>query len=99
MYNGEIDFFPLPDGQAQPDVSDFEDWGHFSQIIWKSTTSVGCATVDCSASGLENTDGSYVAPWFTVCNYSPPGNYEGEYGANIAEPMGNPVVVLPESLR
>jgi hypothetical protein len=39
-----------------------------TQIVWKETTSVGCATVDCSASGLANTGGN-VAPYFTVCNY------------------------------
>ena len=72
MYNNEIGFFPLPYGQASPDMSQFENWGHFSQIVWQSTTSVGCATVDCSAGGLANT-GSGVSPWFTVCNYSPPG--------------------------
>jgi hypothetical protein len=72
MYNNEIGYFPTPYGQAQPDMSNFENWGHFSQIVWKSTTSVGCATVDCSAGGLANT-GAGVSPWFTVCNYSPPG--------------------------
>jgi Cysteine-rich secretory protein family len=71
MYNDEIGFFPLPYGQAQPDMSNFESWGHFSQIVWQSTTSVGCATVNCP-NGLANT-GAGVAPWFTVCNYSPPG--------------------------
>jgi hypothetical protein len=71
MYNDEIGFFPLPYGQAQPDMSNFESWGHFSQIVWQSTTSVGCATVNCP-NGLANT-GAGVSPWFTVCNYSPPG--------------------------
>jgi len=27
--------------------------------------------------------GSDVAPYFTVCNYYPPGNMGGEYGDNI----------------
>lgn len=94
MYNDEIGFFPLPYGQSQPDMSQFENWGHFSQIVWQSTTSVGCATVDCSGGGLANT-GSGVSPWFTVCNYSPPGNFQGEYGSNIAEPAGDSVVVVP----
>jgi hypothetical protein len=72
MYNDEIGFFPLPYGQAQPEMSQFNNWGHFSQIVWKSTTSVGCATVDCSVGGLANI-GSGISPWFTVCNYSPAG--------------------------
>lgn len=69
MYNGEINFYPGYGGE--PDMSNFERWGHYSQIVWKSTTSVGCATLLCS-DGLTNT-GASVRPYFTVCNYSPPG--------------------------
>ena len=93
MYYGEIGLFPLPYGQARPNMSRFHDWAHFSQMVWNSTTSVGCATIDCSASGLANTVSS-VAPWFTVCNYSPPGNVDGEYGRNVAEPEGHPAAVV-----
>lgn len=93
MYNNEIGFFPQPFGQSAPDMSQFEKWGHFSQIVWKSTTGVGCATVDCSGSGLANT-GSGVSPWFTVCNYSPPGNFAGQYGENIGEPAGEATVIV-----
>jgi hypothetical protein len=52
--------------------SNFHVWGHMTQIVWKDTTSVGCATVDCSSQGLANTGGN-VAPFFTVCNYYPQG--------------------------
>lgn len=69
MYNGEINFYP--GYGSEPDMSNFERWGHYSQIVWKSTTSVGCATLLCS-DGLTNT-GASVRPYFTVCNYSPPG--------------------------
>ena len=40
--------------------------GHYTQIIWKETKSVGCAL-----SGNGKTD-------FLVCRYSPPGNVIGE---------------------
>lgn len=93
MYNGEIGWFPTPYGQSAPDMTNFEDWGHFSQIVWESTTAVGCYTQDCT-SGLANT-GSGVSPYFTVCNYSPAGNYAGQYGANIKAPSGQPSVVVP----
>ena len=93
MYYAEIGGFPLPYGQPQPDVSNVHAWGHFSQIVWKSTTSVGCATVDCSASGLAET-GPGVPRWLTVCHYDPPGNVDGQYGENVAEPKGVRVLVV-----
>lgn len=72
FYNGEVNYFDGLYGEADPDMTNFEDWGHFSQIVWKDTTAVGCATYDCSSSGLANTGGD-VSPYFTVCNYSPAG--------------------------
>ncbi len=41
--------------------------GHYTQIVWKTTEEVGCATAICD-------DKSQV--W--VCRYNPPGNYKGE---------------------
>jgi len=93
MYDGEIGWFPLPYGQSSPDMTNFEDWGHFSQIVWQSTTQVGCATQYCP-NGLANTGGD-VSPYFTVCNYSPPGNFANEYGANVLPPQGEPTVTVP----
>jgi len=55
---------------------------HFSQIVWAESTTVGCYTQDCTGAGLIGV-GSDVAPYFTVCNYYPPGNMGGEYGDNI----------------
>ncbi|KAL2845172.1 CAP domain-containing protein [Aspergillus pseudodeflectus] len=86
MYNDEAPYFENLYGQASPDMSLFEKWGHFSQIVWKGTTQVGCATVVCNSLG--NVDSATAVP-FTVCNYSPPGNYDGEYADNIARPLGN----------
>ncbi|KAI9840922.1 MAG: hypothetical protein M1838_003859 [Thelocarpon superellum] len=65
-------------GVPTPDMSNFESWGHFSQLVWKGTTHVGCYTkTDCGFGGEEVQNGN------TVCNYGPPGNMGGEYGANV----------------
>lgn len=52
-----------------PDISKTGNWsdaGHYTQVIWKSTTSVGC--------GLAS-DGTND---YLVCQYSPAGNMTGE---------------------
>ncbi|XP_038888848.1 basic form of pathogenesis-related protein 1-like [Benincasa hispida] len=41
-----------------------EECGHFLQVVWKDTTSIGCAEVKCN--------NNYI---FTICNYYPPGGY------------------------
>lgn len=74
FYNGEVGWYPQPYGQASPDMTNFEKWGHFSQIVWGDTTSVGCATNNCGPNGLANV-GSDVSPYFTVCNYYPAGKW------------------------
>ncbi|KAI9813974.1 MAG: hypothetical protein M1827_003438 [Pycnora praestabilis] len=89
FYNREEMNYAGMYGQASPDMSNFDNWGHFSQIVWQGTTTVGCATQACPG-GLANT-GSDVPPYFTVCNYKTPGNYAGEY-TNVGSPLGNPVV-------
>ncbi|CAH2074430.1 unnamed protein product [Thlaspi arvense] len=42
--------------------------GHYTQIVWRTTTAVGCTIAKCS-----NNRGFLV-----ICEYSPSGNYEGE---------------------
>ncbi|EOA32695.1 hypothetical protein CARUB_v10015993mg [Capsella rubella] len=42
--------------------------GHYTQMVWRATRAVGCARVKC-----DNGRGYLV-----VCEYDPPGNYEGE---------------------
>ncbi|OKL55793.1 hypothetical protein UA08_08857 [Talaromyces atroroseus] len=90
MYNDEMMNYEGLYGEASPSMSDFDSWGHFSQIVWVDTTSVGCATVTCDPLG---NSGSSMSLPFTVCNYYPAGNYAGEYGDNVLKPLGDPMVV------
>ncbi|KAM0899056.1 hypothetical protein ACQ4PT_021543 [Festuca glaucescens] len=41
--------------------------GHYTQIVWRGTTKVGCAMASCA--GGKGT--------IAVCKYNPPGNYVG----------------------
>jgi pathogenesis-related protein 1 len=46
--------------------------GHYTQIVWSTTTGVGCAHVSCTTS---SPFGSQFPTWdFSVCDFSPPGN-------------------------
>ncbi|KXT17446.1 hypothetical protein AC579_5695 [Pseudocercospora musae] len=85
-YNGEVGYYANDYGQADPDMSNFENWGHFSQMVWKATEKVGCATQSCPG-GVQNAPGIDT---LTVCNYSPVGNVAGQYGDNIGSPRGMP---------
>ncbi|KAI9894858.1 MAG: hypothetical protein M1814_000078 [Vezdaea aestivalis] len=87
MYNSEIGLYP--GYGAEPDMSNFHQWGHFSQIIWAASTQVGCATYKC---GVLANSGSGVDPYFTVCNYKTPGNFGGRYAQNVLAPKGQPTI-------
>jgi hypothetical protein len=45
--------------------------GHFTQVVWRATREVGCGVSQCN--GLD--------VW--ICQYSPPGNVEGQYRENV----------------
>jgi len=50
--------------------------GHYTQMVWRNTTEVGCGIRNCSIGspwGVTHPDWTIV-----VCNYSPPGNWVGQ---------------------
>jgi hypothetical protein len=56
------------------------DCGHWTQMIWQGTNSVGCAITDCpSANNAANTpvDATWTNSHLLVCRYNPPGNFTG----------------------
>nr|XP_043623451.1 pathogenesis-related protein PR-1 type-like [Erigeron canadensis] len=44
----------------------FKVCGHYTQVVWRNSTRLGCARVKCENNA-----------WFVTCNYYPPGNYIG----------------------
>ncbi|CAH1798831.1 unnamed protein product, partial [Owenia fusiformis] len=53
--------------------------GHFTQVVWKSSTKVGCSVG--KPGGISFSNG--MKGQMLACNYSPPGNYQGEYEKNV----------------
>jgi len=53
-----------------------EATGHFTQLVWKATTTVGCGRTLCNGT-------NDVAGWYVVCEYYPPGNVIGEFGTEV----------------
>ncbi|KAG8415394.1 hypothetical protein J3458_009244 [Metarhizium acridum] len=56
--------------------------GHFTQVVWKKTRSVGCGWNKCRG-GQAKANGHYI-----VCKYDPAGNYIGQFAENVGEQTG-----------
>ncbi|KUL87676.1 hypothetical protein ZTR_05889 [Talaromyces verruculosus] len=76
-----------------------EKTGHFTQLVWKATTDVGCGVADCSAKHNDGSGGDGKAVgWFLVCEYWPPGNVVGDHNEYFKENV-QPVVSLGVGLK
>ena len=49
--------------------------GHFTQVVWKSSTKLGCGTA-------HKTEGKMITA-YVVCQYAPAGNVRGRYTTNV----------------
>ena len=57
-----------------PKAAPFHKVGHFTQVVWKKSTRLGCGQAG-SKHGV-----------FTVCIYNPAGNTRGRYSDNVRRP-------------
>ena len=44
-----------------------ESCGHYTQVVWRDSTTIGCARVRCNNGGI-----------FIICSYNPRGNWIGQ---------------------
>jgi uncharacterized protein YkwD len=69
MWYDEIAHYKFPNGGFSMQT------GHFTQVVWRGTTQVGCGRSQCKGMDI----------W--VCEYDPPGNWEGQYREKVL-PLG-----------
>ncbi|GAM87559.1 hypothetical protein ANO11243_055860 [Dothideomycetidae sp. 11243] len=91
QWYSEVNAYAGDYGQADPNMSDFGNWGHFTQVVWKNTARIGCATWHCDSVATSATDPTPLSAAYggdiTYCNYEGPGNYVGEFAANVGMPQ------------
>ena len=78
-----VDQEPLYD-YNNPEAEYNLDSLHFTQVVWKSTTEIGCGyRTDCGGDW----------PYVSVCQYNPPGNVVGYFADNVFPEVIN---IIPE---
>jgi hypothetical protein len=92
-YKSELPFMNGYFGQANLPDSVFHNVGHFTQVVWKGTTRVGCVSIDCGTRMMVNGAVSTLNK-YTVCNYAPAGNVGGQYAINVSPPISTSPAAL-----
>lgn len=70
---GAVDGWGLERKDYDFDKGEFsEKTGHFTSMVWKNSTTVGCARKACEGKG-----------WFLVCEYWPTGNVIGAFKESV----------------
>lgn len=62
-----VDLWTDEEKQWRPGMGFTMATGHFTQVVWKGSKRVGCG----------------FAKGIVTCNYDPPGNYTGNFDANV----------------
>jgi uncharacterized protein YkwD len=65
MWYDEIKLYKFPNGGFSMNT------GHFTQVVWRETTQIGCGMTTCNGMDL------------FVCEYDPPGNVDTMYRQNV----------------
>lgn len=61
--------------------------GHYTQIVWRDSVRLGCASVNCLNGGM-----------YAICSYDPPGNYIGESPFDSASLLDFDDTLEPDTL-
>jgi uncharacterized protein YkwD len=69
MWYDEIALYKFPNGGFSMKT------GHFTQVVWRGTTQIGCGRSQCNGMDI------------FVCEYDPAGNWDGQYRENVL-PVG-----------
>jgi Cysteine-rich secretory protein family len=72
-----------------------EQTGHFTQLVWKATTDVGCGVANCSADDADDGADGKAVGWFLVCEYWPVGNVEGDHNEYFEENVDRSISQAP----
>lgn len=76
--------------------------GHYTQLVWRASTSVGCGATVCNTASTQNrpswaNPATYPNLHIVVCNYGPAGNFVGQapYATGSCSPSTNPPSPTP----
>lgn len=81
----EVRYMNYPKNAATVSCQAGEQCGHYTQMVWETTTQVGCAVQFCAngISGFNPNPSTNI-----VCQYSPPGNFINASGQTFAPFVG-----------